>query len=34
MLQLVINRYENFHLTDTDTDMLIITKADPDTDII
>ena len=28
--RVVIDRYGNFHLTDTDTDMLIITKADTD----
>ena len=28
--ELVIDRYGNFHLTDTDTDMLIITDADTD----
>ena len=29
-LPLVIDRYENFHLTNTDTDMLIITYTDTD----
>ena len=28
----VIDQYGNFHLTDTDTDMLIITYTDTDTD--
>ena len=32
MPALVIDRYGNFHLTDTDNDMLIITDADTDTD--
>ena len=30
ILWLVIDWYGNFHLTDTDTDMLIITDADTD----
>ena len=32
ILWLVIDRYGNFHLTDTDTDMVILTHADTDTD--
>ena len=33
-MEIVIDRYENVHLTDTDTDMLIVTDADTDTDML